>query len=85
MHKRVCQDKENLLAINWQPGSFPKSELSRTAPKPIEDATPKPVGAYRPPGARNRPSNFTLHEHEKPHRPGEAPQGKYTYCLFSCA
>ncbi|XP_026764409.2 eukaryotic translation initiation factor 2A isoform X1 [Galleria mellonella] len=71
MHKRVCQEKENLLAISWRPGNYPKSELSRTAPKGIEDTTPKPVGAYRPPGARNKPSTFTLHEHEKPHRPGE--------------
>ncbi|KAL0850018.1 hypothetical protein ABMA28_011928 [Loxostege sticticalis] len=71
MHKRECQDKENLLAISWQPGTFPKSELSRTAPKGIEDSTPKPAAAYRPPGARNKPSTFTLHEHEKPHKPGE--------------
>lgn len=73
MHKRVCQEKENLLGISWQPGTYPKSELSKTAPKSIEDATPKPVGAYRPPGARNKPSNFILHEHEKPHKPGESP------------
>ncbi|XP_041974244.1 eukaryotic translation initiation factor 2A isoform X2 [Aricia agestis] len=72
MHKRVCGEKENLLSISWQPGTYPKSELSKTAPKGIEDATPKPVGAYRPPGARNKPSTFTLHEHEKPHRPGQS-------------
>ncbi|XP_059049080.1 eukaryotic translation initiation factor 2A [Achroia grisella] len=71
LHKHVCQEKENLLGIYWRPGQYPKSELSRAAPKGIEDSTPKPVGAYRPPGARNKPSNFTLHEHEKPHRPGE--------------
>lgn len=73
MHKRVCAEKENLLAISWQPGNFPKSELSRTAPKAIEDTTPKPAAAYRPPGAKNRPSTFTLHEQEKPHKPGETP------------
>nr|XP_049698607.1 eukaryotic translation initiation factor 2A [Helicoverpa armigera] len=73
MHKRVCAEKENLLAISWQPGNFPKSELSRTAPKGIEDSTPKPAAAYRPPGAKNRPSTFTLHEQEKPHKPGETP------------
>ncbi|KAM3966790.1 eukaryotic translation initiation factor 2A [Aphomia sociella] len=72
MHKRVFQEKENLLSISWRPGQYPKSELSKTAPKAIEDTTPKPVGAYRPPGARNKPSTFTLHEHEKPHRPGES-------------
>ncbi|XP_063834256.1 eukaryotic translation initiation factor 2A [Ostrinia nubilalis] len=71
MHKRVCQEKENLLSISWQPGNFPKSELSRAPPKAIEDSTPKPTAAYRPPGARNKPSTFTLHEHEKPHKPGE--------------
>ncbi|XP_022826159.1 eukaryotic translation initiation factor 2A [Spodoptera litura] len=73
MHKRMCAEKENLLAISWQPGNFPKSELSKIVPKSIEDATPKPVAAYRPPGAKNRPSTFTLHEQEKPHRPGETP------------
>lgn len=73
MHKRQCAEKENLLAISWQPGNFPKSELSKIVPKSIEDATPKPVAAYRPPGAKNRPSTFTLHEQEKPHRPGETP------------
>ncbi|RVE49429.1 hypothetical protein evm_005941 [Chilo suppressalis] len=72
MHKRMCQEKENLLAISWRPGTYPKSELSKTAPKGIEDATPKPTAAYRPPGARNKPSNFTFHEHEKPHKPGES-------------
>ncbi|XP_045761274.1 eukaryotic translation initiation factor 2A [Maniola jurtina] len=71
IHKRECVEKENLLSISWQPGTYPKSELSRSAPKSIEDATPKATGAYRPPGARNRPSTFTLHEHEKPHRPGQ--------------
>uniref|UniRef100_S4PJP5 Eukaryotic translation initiation factor 2A n=1 Tax=Pararge aegeria TaxID=116150 RepID=S4PJP5_9NEOP len=71
MHKRVCAEKENLLSISWQPGTYPKSDLSKTAPKSIEDGTPKATGAYRPPGARNRPSTFTLHEHEKPHRPGQ--------------
>lgn len=64
------------MAISWQPGNFPKSELSKIVPKSIEDATPKPVAAYRPPGAKNRPSTFTLHEQEKPHRPGETPSGK---------
>ncbi|XP_028028388.1 eukaryotic translation initiation factor 2A [Bombyx mandarina] len=73
MHKRSCREKENLLAICWQPGSYPKTDLSKSAPKAIEDSTPKPMGAYRPPGARSRPSNFTLHEHEKPHKPGESP------------
>ncbi|CAH0698922.1 unnamed protein product [Spodoptera exigua] len=73
MHKRMCAEKENLLAISWQPGNFPKSELSKIVPKSIEDTTPKPVAAYRPPGAKNRPSTFTLHEQEKPHRPGETP------------
>ncbi|CAH0722745.1 unnamed protein product, partial [Brenthis ino] len=72
MHKRACMEKENLLSISWQPGTYPKSELSRTAPKSLEDATPKATGAYRPPGARNRPSTFVLHEHEKPHKPGQA-------------
>ncbi|CAK1599988.1 unnamed protein product [Parnassius mnemosyne] len=71
MHKRVCEEKEYLLSINWQPGTFPKSELSKTAPKGIEVAPTKPAAAYRPPGARNKPSTFTLHEHEKPHRPGQ--------------
>ncbi|KOB73753.1 Eukaryotic translation initiation factor 2A [Operophtera brumata] len=75
MHKHVCTEKENLLSITWQPGTWPKSELSRSAPKGIEDSTPKPVGAYRPPGARNKPSTFTLHEHEKPHKPGESLNG----------
>lgn len=76
MHKRVCGEKENLLSISWQPGTYAKTDLSRTAPKGIEDATPKATGAYRPPGARNRPSTFTLHEHEKPHRPGQTIDGK---------
>ncbi|XP_053601637.1 eukaryotic translation initiation factor 2A [Plodia interpunctella] len=71
MYKHTCQEKENLLAISFRPGSYPKSELTKAAPKGIEDSTPKAVGAYRPPGARNKPSTFTLHEHEKPHRPGE--------------
>ncbi|XP_048005469.1 eukaryotic translation initiation factor 2A isoform X2 [Leguminivora glycinivorella] len=71
MHQRACVEKENLLSIGWQPGSYPKSELSRTAPRGIAAAAPAPAAAYRPPGARNRPSTFTLHEHEKPHRPGE--------------
>ncbi|KAI5642236.1 eukaryotic translation initiation factor eIF2A domain-containing protein [Phthorimaea operculella] len=71
MHKRQCEEKEQLLSIYWQPGQFPKSELSRIAPKGIADAAPKAVGAYRPPGARNKPSTFTFHEHEKPHKPGE--------------
>ncbi|CAG4963296.1 unnamed protein product [Parnassius apollo] len=71
MHKRACEEKEYLLSISWQPGSFPKSELSKTAPKGIEVAPAKPAAAYRPPGARNKPSTFTLHEHEKPHRPGQ--------------
>lgn len=73
MHKHLCQEKENLLAINWQPGNFPKSDLSKVVPKAIEDSTPKPAAAYRPPGAKNRPSTFTLHEQEKPHKPGEGP------------
>lgn len=73
MHKKQCQDKENLLAVAWQPGTFPKSELSKTVPKAIEDTSLKPVQAYRPPGAKNKPSTFTLHEHEKPHKPGEQP------------
>ncbi|KAL4715260.1 hypothetical protein ACJJTC_007842 [Scirpophaga incertulas] len=72
MHKRLCQEKENLLSICWTPGTYPKSELSKTVPKGIEDTTVKPAQAYRPPGARNRPSTFTFHEHEKPHRPGES-------------
>ncbi|CAH0747244.1 unnamed protein product [Diatraea saccharalis] len=75
MHKRMCQEKENLLAISWRPGTYPKSELSKTAPKGIEDSTPKPMAAYRPPGARNKPSTFTFHEHEKPHKPGESTAG----------
>ena len=77
MHKRVCAEKENLLSINWQPGTYPKSELSKTAPKSLEDATPKAAAAYRPPGARNRPSTFVLHEHEKPHKPGQSSDGMY--------
>ncbi|XP_047536402.1 eukaryotic translation initiation factor 2A [Vanessa atalanta] len=72
MHKRTCAEKENLLSISWQPGSYPKSELSKTAPKSIEQATAKSTAAYRPPGARNRPSTFVLHEHEKPHKPGQS-------------
>lgn len=76
MHKRQYEDKDQLLAISWRPGTYPKSELSKTAPKAIEDAAPKAVGAYRPPGARNKPSTFTLHEHEKPHRPGENASSK---------
>lgn len=79
MHKHVCQEKENLLAVGWQPGNFPKSDLSRIVPKAIEDSTPKPTAAYRPPGAKNRPSTFTLHEQEKPHKPGEAPTGKFLF------
>lgn len=75
MHKRVCAEKENLLFINWQPGTYPKSELSKTAPKSLEDSTPKATAAYRPPGARNRPSTFVLHEHEKPHKPGQSADG----------
>ncbi|XP_026323322.1 eukaryotic translation initiation factor 2A isoform X2 [Hyposmocoma kahamanoa] len=71
MYKRQYEDRDQLLAICWRPGTYPKSELSKTAPKAIEDTAPKAVGAYRPPGARNKPSTFTLHEHEKPHRPGE--------------
>ncbi|XP_068628355.1 eukaryotic translation initiation factor 2A [Battus philenor] len=71
MHKRVCEEKEYLLSMTWQTGSFPKSDLAKTAPKGIEVASAKPVAAYRPPGARNKPSTFTLHEHEKPHRPGQ--------------
>ncbi|XP_072935820.1 eukaryotic translation initiation factor 2A [Epargyreus clarus] len=71
MHKRPYLEKEYLLAINWQPGSYAKSELSKSAPKGIQDATVKPAAAYRPPGARNKPSTFTLHEYEKPHKPGE--------------
>ncbi|XP_045513487.1 eukaryotic translation initiation factor 2A [Pieris brassicae] len=71
MHKRNCADKENLLSICWRPGTYQKSDLSKTIPKSIEDTTPKAVGAYRPPGARNKPSTFTLHEHEKPHKPGQ--------------
>lgn len=71
MHKHVCPEKENLLSMAWQPGTFPKSELSKSAPKGIEDTTPKPTAAYRPPGARNKPSTFTFHEHEQPHKPGE--------------
>ncbi|XP_050673371.1 eukaryotic translation initiation factor 2A isoform X1 [Leptidea sinapis] len=71
MYKRSCEDKENLLSICWRPGTYPKSELSKSAPKGIAETTPKAVGAYRPPGARNKPSTFTLHEHEKPHKPGQ--------------
>lgn len=76
MHKHVCPEKENLLSIMWQPGNWPKTDLARSAPKGIEDSTPKPTGAYRPPGARNKPSTFKLHEHEKPHKPGEPVNGK---------
>ncbi|OWR51333.1 putative Eukaryotic translation initiation factor 2A, partial [Danaus plexippus plexippus] len=70
MHKRTCEDKENLLSISWQPGNYPKSDLSKSVPKSIE-VTPKATAAYRPPGARNKPSTFTFHEHEKPHKPGQ--------------
>ncbi|XP_013167113.1 PREDICTED: eukaryotic translation initiation factor 2A-like [Papilio xuthus] len=71
MHKRSCVEKEVLLSITWQTGNFPKSELSKVPPKSIQEAPAKPAAAYRPPGARNKPSTFTLHEYEKPHRPGQ--------------
>ncbi|GBP22933.1 Eukaryotic translation initiation factor 2A [Eumeta japonica] len=74
MHKKNYAEKEQLLSISWKPGNYPKTELSKTPPKGIEDATTKPAQAYRPPSARNRPSNFTLHEYEKPHKPGEPPR-----------
>ncbi|XP_045510592.1 eukaryotic translation initiation factor 2A [Colias croceus] len=70
MHKRECVEKENLLSIIWRPGTYPKSELSKTVPKGIEVAAPKAT-AYRPPAARNKPSTFIMHEHEKPHKPGQ--------------
>ncbi|KAG7304377.1 hypothetical protein JYU34_011317 [Plutella xylostella] len=72
LHKRECQDKEQLLYLLWQPGTFPKSELSKPTVRGIEESTPKPTAAYRPPGARNKPSTFTFHEHEAPHKPGES-------------
>lgn len=79
MHKRTCAEKENLLSISWQPGNYPKSDLSKAAPKSIEQAAPKATAAYRPPGARNRPSTFVMHEHEKPHKPGQSVEGKIFY------